>query len=127
MQSEEESKMDIKGVMQDLVKEEPKEVSQEDAIKAYKEENVQKPKKVYHNDESDDDDEDEDEAHLRRMKQELLDSLERVHRLEKKLFGEKEKINTKEFKAKEKLKTKEKTLEQMKEKIQEGKERSREE
>lgn len=123
--SEEENKMNLKGVMQSLVKEEPKEISQEEAIKAYKEKRPIKGKRKSKR--NTDDEDDEDEAHLRRMKEELLASLARVNLLAKKLFGEKEKITSKEFKEKEKFKAKEKTLQQMKEKIQEDKERSREE
>ena len=124
--SEEDNKLDLKGVMKNLVSEEPKEMSQEEAIKAYREKSPVKSKKSSKKNTSDEED-DEDEAHLRRMKQELLASLERVNLLAKKLFGEKEKLTSKEFKEKEKFKAKEKNLEQMKEKMQESKERSRDE
>ena len=124
----EEKIKDIKGTLESFVEGEKPEISQEEEIKAYKE-GPQKPKK--RKTESDDEDFDEDDEHLKRLKQELLASLEKVNKLARQLFGEKEANILKDIKLEEKRKSK------VKEKKQEqsiessikpkGKERSREE
>ena len=124
----EEKLTDIKGTLESFVEEEKPEISQEEEIKAYKE-GPQKPKK--RKKKSDDEDSDEDDEHLKRLKQELLASLEKVNKLARQLFGEKEANILKDIKLEEKRKSK------VKEKKQEqsiessikpkGKERSREE
>ena len=59
---------------------------------------------------------------------ELLASLERVNKLAKQLFNEKEYINSvKVKKGPTKYKAKEKVIEEMRQKVQDEKERSREE
>ena len=79
-------KMDIKGTISDLFKTEEAQLSQEEAIKNYNEDNLIKKKKN-----ASEDDEaayNEEIEHLERVKKELLASLERVKRLEEKIFGE---------------------------------------
>ena len=124
----EEKLTDIKGTLESFVEGEKPEISQEEEIKAYKE-GPQKPKK--RKNKSDDEDSDEDDEYLKRLKQELLASLEKVNKLARQLFGEKEANILKDIKLEEKRKSK------VKEKKQEqsiesaikpkGKERSREE
>ena len=99
---EEEKKVDIKGLLNDFIEEEKPELSQEEAIKAYKEEDdgkiVVKINKKRGN--SDEDDENEDDEHLKRIKQELLKSLERVNELAKQIFKEEEKKEKSKIKIK---------------------------
>lgn len=126
----EEKLTDLKGTFESLIEGENGELSQEDAIKAYKGEGPQKPKKRKKSSSDEDDDDILDEEHLKRLKQELLASLEKVNKLAKKLFGEKEFKNVKNLKVKEKYsktQEKEQTVSKAKQKEQEGKERSREE
>ena len=128
----EEKITDLKGTLEGLIEGENAELSQEEAIKAYKGEGPRKPKrrKKTSSDEEDNDDDILDEEHLKRLKQELLASLEKVNKLAKKLFGEKEFKNVKNLKVKEKYsktQEKEQTVSKAKQKEQEGKERSREE
>ena len=95
--------LDFKGTMKEIFEEEKPEMSQEEAIKAYKE---TKPKKGS----SDDDDQNSEETeHLKRVKEELLKSLKRVDVLEQKIFGDKEKENIKKM-VREKAKQKAKEL-----------------
>ena len=122
-QEKEENLIDLKGSLESFVASEEPELSQEDAIKAYREgpEKTKKRKKS-----SSDDDDIEDDEHLKRLKQELLASLEKVNKLAKQLFGEKEIYNVKNLKVNEKYqKAKEKDLEKdiAKSKELEGKER----
>ena len=84
----EEKIVDVKGVFEKLVEGEKPELSQEEAIREYKESKIS-DKKV-----DEDENEDEDDEHLKRIKRALLESLERVNALAKKLFGDKEKENT---------------------------------
>ena len=124
----EEKLTDIKGTLESFVEGEKPEISQEDEIKAYKE-GPQKPKKRKAT--SDDEDFDEDDEHLKRLKQELLASLEKVNKLARQLFGEKEANILKEIKLEEKRKSKEKEKKQ-EQSIEssvksQGQERSREE
>lgn len=99
---EEEKKVDIKGLINDFIEEEKPELSQEEAIKAYKEEDdgkiAVKINKKSGN--SDEDDENEDDEHLKRIKQELLKSLERVNELAKQIFKEEEKKEKSKIKIK---------------------------
>lgn len=98
--NEEVKNASIKSTFSNLIKEEMPEMSQEEAIKNYRENDtivpIKKAKK-----EEDSDDNTEESEHLKRVKEELLASLERVKKLAKKIFSE-EKI-------KDNLKVKEKT------------------
>ena len=77
---------------------------------------------------SEDEDENEDDEHLKRVKQELLASLERVDKLAKKLFEEKGKESIKGIKSRTEIsKDREQIMEKMREKVQENREKSREE
>lgn len=126
MQENEEIVVDIKGTMEAFIEEEKPELSQEEAIKAYKNETTNYTQKKKKNSTSDEE-ENEDDEHLKRVKNDLLQSLERVKKLETKIFNDKEKIDLKEVKVKsESQKVKQKEKEQMKEKEQDEKERSRE-
>ena len=98
--------LDFKGTMKEIFEEEKPEISQEEAIKAYKE---TKPKKGSSND---DDQNSEETEHLKRVKEELLKSLKRVDVLEQKIFGDKEKENIKKV-VREKAKTKGERVEQV--------------
>ena len=123
--SEKEEKLiDIKGSIESLVEGELPELSQEEAIKAYKE-GPQKPKKRKKAS-SDEDGETEDDDHLKRLKQELLASLERVNKLARQLFAEKSFTNVKDFKVKkeyQRAKGKTQTTEKTTQKEQKSKER----
>ena len=125
-----EKLIDIKGTLEDFIEEEKPELSQEEAIKAYKEGEIIK----YSNNKKgsqDEEDENEDDEHLKRIKKALLESLKRVDTMEKKIFEEKGKENIKNIKVKSKSKEndKEKVIEQMRQKMKEEEEkrRSREE
>ena len=76
---DEEKLTDIKGSLESLVEGELPEVSQEEAIKAYRGEGPQKPKKRKKTSSNEEDEDDDD--YLRKLKQELLASLEKVNRL----------------------------------------------
>ena len=124
--------IDVKETFHSFIEDTMPEMTQEEAIKNYQSNdtiNIRYKKKQS----EDDSDETEDEAHLRRLKTELLASLERVNKLAKQLFGEKEYVTNLKVKQKNvKYKGKEKVIEEMKqkvqdEKLQEGIERSREE
>lgn len=126
----EEKILDIKGTLENFMQEEMPELSQEEAIKAYKGENVPYSKKRKKTSSSSDEEETEDEEHLKRLKKELLESLERVNILAKKIFDEKSKENLRGIKVKsnaQKAKNREQIMQQMREKIEQDKERSREE
>lgn len=82
-----EDKIDIKSALSKLVDEEPKELSQEEAIMTYKD---AKKKKWTSNSDCDTESNQEEEEHLKRVKQELLSSLKRVDDLAKKIFVDKE-------------------------------------
>lgn len=98
--------LDFKGTMKEIFEEEKPEMSQEEAIKAYKE---TKTKKCSSND---DDQNSEETEHLKRVKEELLKSLKRVDVLEQKIFGDKEKENIKKM-VRENAKTKDERVEQV--------------
>lgn len=124
---QDEKLTDLKGTIESLVEGEVPELSQEDAIKAYREE---RPQRHRRRKKSSEDDDSEDDERLKRLKQELLASLEKVNKLAKQLFGEKEFTKVKDLKVEEKnqkSKEREHALDKTKQKEQEGKERSREE
>ena len=124
-QENEENLIDLKGSLEIFVATEEPELSQEEAIKAYRE-GSEKPKKRKKSDSDNDDIEDDD--HLKRLKQELLASLEKVNKLAKQLFGEREIYNVKDLKVKEKYqKAKDKELYKDIEKSKEPKGKEREE
>lgn len=125
-EKEEEKIVDLKGTIESFIEEEPPELTQEEAIKAYKDGKIEystKKKKSTNSDEE----ENEDDEHMKRVKQELLESLERVNKLEKKVFEEKENTlkNIKVKPSNQKSKNREKVIEQMREKMQDEKGRSR--
>ena len=95
MQEQKEEKLiDIKGTLKQFVEADEPELSQEEAIMKYGETN----KKKNNNSDADDEDVTEELEHLRRIKKELLASLERVKKLEERLFKdheEKLKLNVK--------------------------------
>lgn len=120
-----EKKIDIKGTLESFIEEEKPELSQEEAIKAYKGENIRK-KKTSNSGDDDTDEENEDEEHLKRLKKELLESLERVNVLAKKIFEEKETL--KNIKVKEAGRNgKKQVIEQNRDSLNNIQERSREE
>ena len=90
----------VRSTFSNLIKEEMPEMSQEEAIKNYRENDTIAPIKNAKKD-GDNEDNTEESEHLKRIKQELLASLDRVKQLAKKIFSE-EKI-------KDNLKVKEKT------------------
>lgn len=125
----EEKIIDIKGTFEDFIEAEKPEISQEEAIKAYKEEK-QYSKVKNKNNSSSEDEENEDDEHLKRVKKALLESLKRVDIMEKKIFDEKD--NIKDLKEKnqvkvesQKNKEKEDVLEQMKQKNKNDEEKER--
>lgn len=122
----EDKRINLKGTLESFLETEKPELPQEDAIKLYKDENNTYGIKKKKNN-SEDDDENEDDEHLKRVKKELLESLERVKVLEKKIFAEKATIKGLKVKKASKVKDKDKVMNQMRQKIQEDKERSREE
>ena len=128
VEKEEEKMLDIKGTFESFIEEEEPELSQIEAIKAYKEGDKEIHKKK--SNKNDDNDELEDDDHLKRVKQSLIESLEKVDILEKKIFEDKEKDKLKDIKVgvkdKQKQKEREQVMQQMREKIQEDQERSRE-
>lgn len=111
----EETKIDLKGTFQNLVEAEKPELTQEEEIKLYKDPAHTIPSEIKgknsansnnkrkNNNSDDEDDESEDDEYLKKLKRELLASLERVNQLAKKIFGEKEKLDSKEFKTIQKL------------------------
>lgn len=98
--------LDFKGTMKEIFEEEKSEMSQEEAIKAYKETKTKKGSS------NDDDQNSEETEHLKRVKEELLKSLKRVDVLEQKIFGDKEKENIKKM-VRENAKTKDERVEQV--------------
>ena len=126
-----EKLIDIKGTLEDFIEEEKPELSQEEAIKAYKEGDIIKYPKNKKG-AQDEEDENEDDEHLKRIKKALLESLKRVDTMEKKIFEEKGKENIKNIKvksksqkSKEKEIDKEKVIEQMRQKMKEEEEKGR--
>ena len=128
-ENKEESKekiIDLKGTLEEFIEEEKPELSQEEAIKAYKEGDIIEYKRQKKD--SSDEEENEDDEHLKIVKKALLESLKRVDTMEKKIFEEKEKDTIKNIKVKsgsQKAKDKEKVIEQMRQKMQEEEEKGR--
>lgn len=125
-ENKEEKLIDIKGTFEEFIQEEKPELSQEEAINAYKKSDIieyktNKKKKL-----AEDEEENEDDEHLKRVKKELLESLKRVDIMEKKIFEEKETKNNIKIKSgKQNTKDREKVIEQMKQKMQENDEKGR--
>ena len=95
-EQKDEKLIDIKGTLKQLVEAYEPELSQEEAIAKYEEN-----KKKYSGDSGDSTDTTEEQEHLKRIKKELLASLERVKKLEEQLFKDKEekiKLNVKDSK-----------------------------
>ena len=136
-ENDNEKKIDIKETLADFVKEDRPELSQIDAIKAYREINGKEVIYTKTNKKNDSEDETvEDDEHLKRVKKELIDSLARVEEMAKKIFDEKnrEKENLKRVKMdkpgggqSQGIKNQDKIFNQVKDKLQEKAERSREE
>lgn len=105
-ENNDENTLDFKGTMKEIFEEEKPEMSQEEAIKAYKETKTKKGSS------NDDDQNSEETEHLKRVKEELLKSLKRVDVLEQKIFGDKEKENIKKM-VRENTKTKDERVEQV--------------
>ncbi len=131
-EEKEEKIIDIKGTFEEFIEEEKPEISQEEAIKTYKEYQEEKQKgtkKIKKTNATSDDDELEDDDHLKRIKRELLESLKRVEIMEKKIFEEKRpnkaKKSTKENVSKTQVQNKDKVIEQMRPKVQGDNERER--
>ena len=123
----EDIKIDLKGMLEDFLRPAKPEIPQEDAIKLYKDEYSDYSITKKKNNSDEEDDENEDDEHLKRVKKELLESLERVKALEKKVFEEKSTIKGLKVKKDSKVKDKDKVMNQMRQKIQENQGRSREE
>lgn len=96
----EEKNIKIKQTFSNLIKEEMPEMSQEEAIKNYREDGTIRPINNTKKD-NDSDDNIEESEHLKRIKQELLASLERVKQLAKKLYSEEK--NKSRLKVKERV------------------------
>lgn len=84
-----EDKRALKEVFEKLIDEEPKEMSQEEAIKTYQEHKSKKSSNTSTSGETTDSNQEESE-HLKRIKIELLSSLKRVDELAKRIFIDKE-------------------------------------
>ena len=82
---QEEKLIDIKGTLEQFIKTDEPEMTQEEAIMKYEEKSSKKK-----NSNDDETDVTEEQEHLKRVKQELLASLERVKKLEKQIYGQKE-------------------------------------
>lgn len=126
IEDEEEKLVDLKGTLETFFEGEEPELSQEEAIKAYKEESNttlnHKKKK------NDSDDDIEDDEHLKRVKQELLETIKKVDMMAKKIFEDKDRDNLKNIKIKadrEKLNSRDKIMQQMRENVEKDQERSR--
>jgi len=83
----EEKMIDVKGTLEKFVKPDEPELEQEEAIRKYEE---VKDKKKKNNNDDESDENTEEQEHLKRVKRELLASLERVKKLAQDLFGQKE-------------------------------------
>lgn len=110
--------IDMKTTFSNLIKEEIPEMSQEDAIKNYRENDIIAPIKTSNKD-GDSDENTEESEHLKRIKQELIASLERVKQLAKKLYSE--------DKNRTSIKVKEKAGKQQSKKIEENEKEARKE
>jgi hypothetical protein len=93
MQTEkEESNIDIKGTLSKFIKEDEPELSQEEAIMKFGE-IKQKKSGASDGEDSQNGEATEEQEHLKRVKKELLASLERVKVLAKRIYGEENKSN----------------------------------
>lgn len=94
-----EANVDIKGTLVKFIKTDEPELSQEEAIMKYGESKKTGSNNNNSSSSNDDDSQNaettEEQEHLKRVKQELLASLERVKQLEKKIYGKEEKISSK--------------------------------
>lgn len=125
-ENKEEKLIDIKGTFEEFIQEEKPELSQEEAINAYKKSDIIEYKTNKKKKSAEDEEENEDDEHLKRVKKELLESLKRVDIMEKKIFEEKETKNNIKIKSgKQNTKDREKVIEQMKQKMQENDEKGR--
>ena len=125
-ENKEEKLIDIKGTFEEFIQEEKPELSQEEAINAYKKSDIIEYKTNKKKISTEDEEENEDDEHLKRVKKELLESLKRVDIMEKKIFEEKETKNNIKIKSgKQNTKDREKVIEQMKQKMQENDEKGR--
>lgn len=125
-ENKEEKLIDIKGTFEEFIQEEKPELSQEEAINAYKKSDIIEYKTNKKKKSTEDEEENEDDEHLKRVKKELLESLKRVDIMEKKIFEEKETKNNIKIKSgKQNTKDREKVIEQMKQKMQENDEKGR--
>ncbi len=124
--NKEEKLIDIKGTFEEFIQEEKPELSQEEAINAYKKSDIIEYRTSKKKKSTEDEEENEDDEHLKRVKKELLESLKRVDIMEKKIFEEKETKNNIKIKSgKQNTKDREKVIEQMKQKMQENDEKGR--
>ena len=125
-ENKEEKLIDIKGTFEEFIQEEKPELSQEEAINAYKKSDIIEYKTNKKKKSTEDEEENEDDEHIKRVKKELLESLKRVDIMEKKIFEEKETKNNIKIKSgKQNTKDREKVIEQMKQKMQENDEKGR--
>ena len=125
-ENKEEKLIDIKGTFEEFIQEEKPELSQEEAINAYKKSDIIEYKTNKKKKSTEDEEENDDDEHLKRVKKELLESLKRVDIMEKKIFEEKETKNNIKIKSgKQNTKDREKVIEQMKQKMQENDEKGR--
>ena len=86
---EEVKNIDIKGTFEKFIKPDEPEMSQEEAIAKYQEIDISKAIKATSTD-GESGENSEEQEHLKRVKKELLASLERVKKLEKQIYGEQE-------------------------------------
>ena len=127
-ENKEEKLIDIKGTFEEFIQEEKPELSQEEAINAYKKSDIIEYKTNKKKKSTEDEEENEDDEHLKRVKKELLESLKRVDIMEKKIFEEKETKNNIKIKSgKQNTIDRENVIEQMKQKMQENDEKGRRE
>ena len=86
----EEKNIDVIGTFEKLVKADPPEMTQEEAIETFQEKEIAREIRKSANSGTDADNVEEQE-HLKRVKQELIASLERVKKLEEQIYGEESK------------------------------------
>lgn len=84
--NEEGREANIRSTFSSLIKEEIPEMTQEEAIKNYRENDTIAP--IKNSKKEDSEDNTEESEHLKRIKQELLASLDRVKKLAKKIYSE---------------------------------------
>lgn len=118
-----ENLIDLKGTIENFIEGETPELSQEEAIKAYRDEvYISKNKRNIKNDEDDI----EDDEHLKRVKQELLESIKKVDAMAKQIFEDKENLKKIKIKdGKSNQKNYDEIMNKMRENIEKDQERSR--